>query len=68
MVGGLNEQNNCNIGTAQGEDAFHVMAAWRKGEFRFEPGAVDSNRHAAITTDTLALIMESMTKLDEAGF
>ena len=56
---------SANIGTAQGEEAFHIMSAWRKGEFRFEPGAVDSFPDAAITKDTLSLIMESMQRLDE---
>lgn len=50
-------------GELSGEDAFFACLAWRRGTFRFEPGARELQR--TIHQDTVGLLLEGLRRMDE---
>lgn len=53
-------------GSLTGEEVFFAVARWPEGEFRLEPGRHVLPEGAQVNSDTLALLMESLRRLDEA--
>ena len=52
------------VGDEEGEAAFYGLMAWSEGDFFFEQG--DIRGEGNIRTDTMALLMEGLRRLDEA--
>jgi len=52
-----------------GADGFYELLAWREGEFEFQGGEpeLDSTPGAAVTGNTMSLLMEGLRRLDEKG-
>lgn len=54
-------------GTASGEAAFFDLVRWPDGEFRLERDLDTFPASARIQTDTLALLMEAVRRMDESA-
>jgi CRP-like cAMP-binding protein len=55
-------------GAGGGEEVFYEIVGWRDGHFGFEggePSAVEAVPGAAVSGDTMGLLMEGMRRLDE---